>query len=139
MEALKLSRQVYNEALEKVDQVAQKKAYLDQFSVEFPDGLNTASTMEICRSIQDSSFESKVRLLRLCIAGKNVKVTCPNGEVESFKLGNENDGLEGFDLFRKDPLALAALADTVYGYILKKSLRPSKAQTEAEAQETVKE
>lgn len=138
MEALKLSRNEYNEALEKVEQVSKEKAYLDQFEIEFPEGLNTASTMEICRVIQDSSFESKVHILRLCIAGKNVKVTCPNGDVESFRLGSAEDGLEGIELFRKDPLALCALADTVYGYILKKSLRPSQARTEATAQETLK-
>ena len=136
MEALKLTREVYNEALNKIDEVAINGAYLDQFSVEFPDGLNTASTMEICRVIQDSGFESKVHLLRLCIAGKNVKVTCPNGEVYTFKLGNAEDSIEGFDLFKKDPLALSALADTVYGYILKKSLRPSTARAEVTVQET---
>ncbi len=138
MEALKLSRNEYNEALEKVEQISIEKAYLDQFEIEFPEGLNTASTMEICRVIQDSSFESKVHILRLCIEGKNVKVTCPNGDVESFRLGSAEDGLEGIELFRKDPLALCALADTVYGYILKKSLRPSQARTEATAQETLK-
>ena len=136
MEALKLTRQVYNEALEKIDEVAINGAYLDQFKIEFPEGLNTASTMEICRVIQDSGFESKVHILRLCIAGKNVKVTCPNGEVYTFKISNAEDSLEGFDLFRNDPLALSALADTVYGYLLKKSLRPSNARPEAEAQET---
>lgn len=139
MEALKLSRDVYNEAIEKVESVSKEKAYLDQFVVEFEDGLNTASTMEICRGIQDSSFESKVHLLRLCIAGRTVKVTCPNGEVEKFRLGNVEDSFEGFPLFQKDPLALYALADTVYGYILKKSLRPSTARAEAEAQETSKQ
>ena len=136
MEALKLTRQVYTEALERVDEVAINGAYLDQFEIEFPDGLNTASTMEICRVIQDSGFESKVHLLRLCIAGKNVKVKCPNGEVYTFKLGQAEDSIEGFDLFKKDPLALSALADTVYGFILKKSLRPSTARAEATAQET---
>lgn len=139
MEALKLTRQIYTEALEKIDEVAQAGAYLDQFTVEFPDGLNTANTMEICRVIQDSGFESKVHILRLCIAGKNVKVTCPNGEVYTFKLGQAEDSIEGFELFKKDPLALAALADTVYGYILKKSLRPSTARAEATAQETSKQ
>lgn len=137
MEALRLSRDIYNEALEKVEEVSKEKAYLDQFSVEFPEGLNTASTMEICRVIQDSNFESKVHIMRLCIAGKPVKVTCPNGEKETFKLGSAEDGLEGFELFKKDPLALIAIADIVYGYILKKSLRPSQARTEATAQETL--
>lgn len=139
MEALKLTRDVYTEALEKVGEASKEKAYLDQFLIEFPEGLNTASTMEICRVIQDSGFESKVHIMRLCIAGKNVKVTCPNGDVESFRLGNAEDGLEGIELFRKDPLALCALADTVYGYLLKKSLRLSKARTEATAQETSNE
>lgn len=139
MEVLKLSREVYNEALEKIDEVAVNGAYLDQFTIEFPDGLNTASSLEICRSIQDSSLEGKIHLLRLCIAGKNVKVTCPNGEVYTFKLGNMDDSFDGFDLFRKDPLALCALADTVYGYILKKSLRPSMARAEAVTQETSKQ
>ena len=136
MEALKLTRAIYEEGLDQIDQAVQNdKAYLDQFSIEFPEGLNTANTMEICKVIQDSSFESKVHLLRLCIAGKNVKVTCPNGEVEKFRLGNSEDSIEGFELFKKDPLALWALADSVYGYILKKSVRPSRpARAEAESQ-----
>lgn len=135
MEAIKLTREVYNEGLDKIDEaVKNDKAYLDQFVVEFPEGLNTANTMEICRVIQDSSFESKVRLMRTCILGKNVEVTCPNGEKERFRLGNETDSLEGIDLFEKDPLALWAIADCVYGYILKKSVRPSQAQVKAEAQ-----
>lgn len=138
MEAIKLSRDVYNEAIEKVEDVSREKAYLDQFEFEFPDGLNTASTMEICRVIQDSSFEGKVHVMRICIAGRNVKATCPNGEVETFRLGNVDDSLEGFPLFQKDPLALYALSDTIYGYILKKSLRPSMARAEAETQETSK-
>ena len=140
MEALTLTRQEYSEGLDKIDQAVQNdKAYLDQFTIEFPEGLNTASTMEICRVIQDSSFESKVHLLRLCIAGKNVKVTCPNGDVERFRLGSSEDSLEGFDLFKKDPLALWAIADSVYGYILKKSVRPStQARAEAVAQTSKK-
>lgn len=140
MEALTLTRKEYSEGLDKIDQAVQNdKAYLDQFTIEFPEGLNTASTMEICRVIQDSSFESKVHLLRLCIAGKNVKVTCPNGDVEKFRLGNSEDSLEGFDLFKKDPLALWAIADSVYGYILKKSVRPSTpARAEAVAQTSKK-
>lgn len=139
MEALTLSRKDYHEGLEKVEAaVIDDKAYLDQFKIEFPEGLNTASTMEICRVIQDSSFESKVHVTRLCIAGKNVKITCPNDEVYTFILGNAEDSIEGFDLFKKDPLALWALADSVYGYILKKYLRPSSAQPEAEAQTSEK-
>ena len=139
MEAIKLSRAVYNEAIEKVEAVSREKAYLDQFEVEFPDGINTANALEICRAIQDSSFENKVHLLRICIAGKNVKVTCPNGDIETFRLGNVEDSFEGFPLFQKDPLALYALSDTIYGYILKKSLRPSKAPAEAETQEISKQ
>lgn len=135
MEALKLTREVYNEGLDKIDEaVKNDKAYLDQFSFDFPEGLNTANTMEICRVIQDSSFDSKVHIMRICIAGKNVKVSCPNGEVETFCLGNSEDSVEGIDLFKKDPLAWWALADCVYGYILKKSVRPSAAQAKAETQ-----
>ena len=136
MEALKLTRAVYEEGLDKIDQAVQNdKAYLDQFTIEFPEGLNTASTLEICKVIQDSSFESKVHLMRLCIAGKNVVVTCPNGETERFRLGSAEDGFDGFDLFKKDPLALWAIADSVYGYLLKKSVRPSTpARAEAVAQ-----
>lgn len=140
METLKLTRKVYDEGLEKINTAtAGDRAYLDQFEIELPDGLNTASVMEICRVIQDSSFEGKVRLMRICIAGKNVKVKCPNGETERFRLGNAEDSIEGFDLFRKEPLALWAIADTIYGYVLKKSLRPSapepaKAETQTSGQ-----
>ena len=134
MEALKLTRKEYSDGLEKINDAVQGDiSYLDQFEIEFPEGLNTASVMEICRIIQDTTFEAKVRLMRICVAGKTVKVKCPNGEIEKFHLGNIDDGLEGFDLFKKEPLALWAIADTIYGYILKKSLRPSiPAQPKAE-------
>lgn len=123
--AITLTRNDYTEALEKIEAVSADTAYVDQFSFDFPEGLNTASTMEICRAVQNADFEAKVRLTRVCIAGKPVKVTCPNGEEEKFQLSDINDGLEGFPLFQKEPFALMALADTVYGHILKKSLRPS--------------
>ena len=61
MEALKLTRKVYDEGLEKINSAAVgDTAYLDQFEIELEDGLNTASVMEICRVIQDSSFEGKM-------------------------------------------------------------------------------
>lgn len=123
--AITLTRNDYTEALEKIEAVSADTSYVDQFSFDFPEGLNTASTMEICRAVQNADFEAKVRLARVCIAGKPVKVTCPNGEKEKFQLSDMNDGLEGFPVFQKEPFALMALADTVYGYILKKSLRPS--------------
>jgi hypothetical protein len=123
MEELKLTRKVYDEAIENIEKVSEKDAYLNQFEVDFVDGLNTASVMEICRIINDSSFESKVRLMKICIEGKNVKVKCPNGDVESFRLGSSSDGLDGIPLFQKEPFALAMLADVVYGYVLKKSIR----------------
>ena len=104
------------------------KTYLDQFVIDVPDGLNTASVMEICRMIQEPmSFEQQVRLARICLVGKNVNVTCPNGEKESFCLGSVDAGLEGIPLFQKEPAALIAIADAVQGYLLKKYLRPSKA------------
>lgn len=131
--AITLDRNDYTEALEKIEQVSAETSYVDQFKFEFPEGLNTASTMEICRAVQDAGFESKVRLARVCITGKPVKATCPNGEVEKFQLSETNAGLEGFPLFQKEPFALMALADTIYGYILKKSLRPSKPKKEPQA------
>lgn len=132
MEALTLTRKEYEEGLEKIEQVVSgNQSYLDQFVVDFPEGLNTASTLEICRVLQDDSMEARQRLMRICISGKNVKVTCPNGERESFCLSEQNDSLDGFPLFQKEPLALLAIADSIYGYILKKSLRLSKAQTTA--------
>jgi len=137
MEALTLTRKVYNEGLDEISNaVVDDNAYLDQFKIEFPEGLNTASVMEICRVIQDASFESKVHIARLCMAGKNVKVTCPNGDIESFRLGTAEDGLEGIPLFAKEPLALWAIADIIYGYILKKSVRPSQAQTPVNQSQT---
>lgn len=127
MEALTLTRQEYADGLKKIEDLVETgSSYLDQFSVEFPEGLNTASSLEICRVMQDPSLEARIKLMKICIADKNVKVTCPNGEVESFHLSAPTDSLEGFDLFRKEPLALTALADVVYGHILKKSLRLSR-------------
>lgn len=133
--AITITREDYTEALDKIEEVSAEKSYVDQFSFLFPEGLNIASTMEICRAIQNADFEGKVRLARICIAGKPVKVTCPNGEVEAFQLSDVNDGLEGFPIFQKEPFALMALADTIYGHIIKKSLRPSKPKQVPQDQE----
>ncbi len=126
---MKLSRADREEALVEVAQAAEEtgKAYLDAFEIDVPDGLNTASVMEICRMIQDpTSFEQRVKLAKICLAGKNVTVKCPNGDVEKFCLGSADDGLEGLPLFQKEPTALIAIADAVQGYLLKKYLRHSK-------------
>ena len=124
---LTLTRQVLQEGFDVLAQASNDDdAYLDRFKVTFPDGLNTASVMEICRILQNSTFETKVRLMKLCIAGRNVEVTCPNGEVERFCLSNPDDNLEGFPLFQKEPLSLIAISDMIYGFVLKKSVRLSK-------------
>ena len=121
MEARKINRQIYHEGIAQIENVIQDdKAYLDQFNIEFPEGLNTASTLEICRAIQEGSFEGKLHLMRLCIVGKTVKVTCPNGDIESFRLGNIDDGIDGFDLFKKEPLVLAIHAGLECGILLSK-------------------
>ena len=126
MEPLRISRKDYHDGVEKVGRaVRNNTAYLDQFTVEFPDGMNTASALEICRCIEDSSLENKIHIAKICMAGKLVKVTCPNGEEARFVLSSAADSLEGFEIFQKDPLALWAIADTVYGYLLKKSVRPA--------------
>lgn len=136
---MKLTRKEYKEALEQVQlATADDSTYLDKFTVEFPDGLNTANTLEICRTIQDPTLESKINLMRICVAGKKVTVTCPNGEADSFCLSNPIDSIEGFPLFRKEPLALIAVADCIYGYLLKKSIRLSQAPAAAEDARTEK-
>lgn len=134
MEALTLNRDMYEEALEAVQTGVGNKSYLSQFTVTFPEGLNTANTLEICRVIQSPTFENEIRLMKICIEGKNVEVKCPNGDVEKFCMSNVNDNFEGFPLFQKEPLALMALADNIYGYILKKYVRLSKPK-EAAAKE----
>lgn len=130
MEALTLTRQVYEEAIERMSEI-KGGSYVSLFTVTFPSGINTASTLEICRVLQTPTMENKIRLMRICIAGKNVEVKCPNGEVEKFCMTNQDDALEAFPLFVKEPLALLAIADDVYGYILKKSVRLSKPKTAA--------
>lgn len=131
MEALVLTREDYKEGLERVDEACADGAYLGQFAVTFPDGINTASTLEICRIIQSPTMENKIHLMRLCIKGRNVEVKCPNGDTEKFCMSNENDNLEAFPLFVKEPLALLAIADNLYGYILKKYVRLSKPKAAA--------
>lgn len=126
MEALTLDRSVYNEAIKMINENIEEKSYTSMFSIKFPEGINTAATLEICRAIQKPTLETKVHLMRLCIAGKNVEVTCPNGDVEKFCMTNVDDNLEAFPLFKKDPMALIAISDSVFGYILKKSLRLSR-------------
>ena len=126
MEALTLTHDDYTGALEAVDQGLGDKSYIALFTIKFPDGINTASTLEICRVLQSPTFENKLRLMKICIAGKNVEVTCPNGDVEKFNMSDVEDNLEGFPLFKKDPLALIAITDNLYGYLLKKYVRLSK-------------
>ena len=126
MEALTLDRSVYEDALANINETLGDKSYISSFSVKFPDGINTANTLEICRVIQAPTFDNKIHLMKVCIEGKVVEVTCPNGDVEKFCMSNIGDNLEGFPLFEKDPLALMAIADSLYGYILKKYVRLSK-------------
>ena len=126
---MELNRKDREQALLSVAREAEEsgESYLDQFKIDVPDGLNTASVMEICRMIQDPmSFDQRVRMAKICLVGKNVTVTCPNGEKESFCLGSVDAGLEGIPLFQKEPAALMAIADAVQGYLLKKYLRPSR-------------
>lgn len=125
MEAITLTRQIYNEALQKVNEGLQGESYVSLFKVTFPEGLNTANALEICRVIQAPTMENKIHLMRICIQGKNVEVTCPNGEVEKFYMSNVDDALEAFPLFQKEPLAAIAISDNIYGYVLKKSVRLS--------------
>lgn len=131
MEALTLTREDYDEALEAVNNGIGDVGYLAQFTVTFPDGINTANTLELCRTIQAPTFDNKIRLMKICIAGKNVEVKCPNGEVEKFCMTEIGDNFEGFPLFEKEPLALIAISDALYGYILKKYVRLSKPRAEA--------
>lgn len=138
--SITLSRKDYEEGIEHVSGAVQDgAAYLDQFTVTFPDGLNTASSLEICRLMQNPDFEQKDRIMRICVAGKNVEVTCPNGDVEKFCLSNPNDSLDALPLFQKEPLARIAIADSIYGWLLKKSLRLSTAAKPEVADQTSKE
>lgn len=125
MAKITLTREVYKEGLQNIQEFAEKEdaSYLDMFTVEFPDGLNTADSLEICRIVQTSDMASRDRLMRICIAGKKVSVTCPNGEIYNFCLGHIEDSMDGLELFQKEPLARMAIADIVYGYVLKKSIR----------------
>lgn len=136
MEAITLKRTEYLEALEKAAKSASDNTtYLDKFEITFPEGLNTASALEICRIMSEPDLDGKIRLAKICIAGKNVEVKCPNGEVEKFHLNSPSDSFDGFPLFAKEPLALLALSDTIYGYVLKKSLRLSAPRAAAQTKQ----
>ena len=124
MEALTLSKKDLTEAIELANSMDDQ--YTSLFKVTFLEGMNKVNVLEICRIIQAPSFENRVKLAKLCIAGKNVEVKCPNGDVETFCMTNAEDSFDAFPLFDKEPMALIALADSVYGYILKKSWRLSK-------------
>ena len=134
MEALTLDRKTYKDAIAYVNETLGDASYISLFSVTFPDGINTANALEICKVINAPTFENKVHLLRVCITGKNVEVKCPNGETEKFCMNNVDDTFEAFPLFQKDPLALMAISDSVYGYILKKYVRLSKPVEAAKAE-----
>ena len=124
MEALTLSTKDFTEALELANSMDDQ--YTSLFKVSFPEGINKASVLEICRIMQAPSLDNRVKLMRLCIAGKNVEVTCPNGDVETFCMTTPDDSLDAFPLFEKEPFALVAIANSLYGHILKKSWRLSK-------------
>ena len=126
MEALTLDRKTYDDALAYVNEGLGDESYISLFKVTFPEGINTANALEICKVINAPTFDNKEHLLRVCVTGKNVEVKCPNGDVEKFCMNNVEDNFEAFPLFVKDPLALMAISDAVYGYILKKSVRLSK-------------
>ena len=74
MEALTLDRGVYTEALARINDNLNGESYISQFVVTFPEGINTANTMEICKVINNPTFDNKVQLLKICIEGKNVEV-----------------------------------------------------------------
>ncbi len=123
MEALTLSQKDFTEAINLANSLDDQ--YTSMFEVTFPDGINKASVLEICRIMQAPSLENRVKLMKLCIVGKNVEVKCPNGDVEKFCMTNAEDSLDAFPLFEKEPFALIAIANSLYGYILKKSWRLS--------------
>ena len=135
MEALTLNRRQYNKAIAQINETLNGDSYVNQFEVTFPDGINTANTIEICRTINTPTFDNKVHLMRICIAGKNVEVKCPNGESKKFCMSNAEDVLEAIPLFQDEPLAVIAIADSLYGYILKKYVRLSKPERAAAAAE----
>ena len=126
MEALTLNRKIYDETIDQINNSLDGDNYLNQFEVKFPDGINTASTLEICRAINAPTMDAKIHLMKVCIEGKVVEVICPNGDTKKFCMSNVEDNLEGFPLFQEEPLALMAIADSLYGYILKKYVRLSK-------------
>lgn len=131
MEALTLNRKGYNEALAQINETLNGDSYVNQFEVTFPDGINTASTLEICRVINTPTFDNKIHLMKICIEGKNVEVKCPNGQKQKFCMNNAEDVLEAIPLFQDEPLAVIAIADSLYGYILKKYVRLSKPERAA--------
>lgn len=129
---MKLTRNDYHEGIKKIEEaVADGTSYLDKFEFDFPDGINTASSLEICKGLSGAtSFEDDIRITKLCILKKTVEVKCPNGDVEKFCMSEISDTLDAFPVFQKEPLALKALSDCIHGFLLKKYLRLStKTQT----------
>lgn len=131
MEALTLNPKMQKDTVDYINETLKGGSYIDLFSVSFPEGINTANTLEICRVINAPTFDNKIHLMKVCIEGKKVEVKCPNGDIEKFVMSSQEDNLEGIPLFNKDPLALIAIADSMYGYILKKYVRLSTPKEEA--------
>ena len=74
MEALTLDRSIYKEEIDRVNRELDGKSYVSLFSVTFPEGINTANTLEICRVINAPTFENKLHLMRVCITGKKTDI-----------------------------------------------------------------
>lgn len=123
MEALQLTRDDYLDALVEVQRASLDKPYLDKFKMDFPQGINTVSALEICRLVADTSLDAKVRLAKICLKDKVCEITLPDGSKDSFCMSNEGDSFDAFPVFNKYPLALQAVLDAIYGYVLKKSVQ----------------
>lgn len=124
MEALELSREDYVGGLAAVAEASGDGAYMDRFKVRLPEGLNTASALEICRLVQSPDLDARVRLARICLRGKPCEIDLPDGKVGKFVLSDESDSFDAFPVFSEHPLALLAVVDAIYGFVLKKSVRP---------------
>jgi hypothetical protein len=97
------------------------------FSIEVPEGFATIPVIEIARAYGNiTEFETREKITRLSILGKQVKIILEGQEVGAFIMNDMSDKFDGFPVLSQYPYALIVLFDICVGDMVKKSLPPLK-------------
>ena len=117
--------------------VADKSRATDGFEVEVSDGWAEVPVLEICRAVGAADeetgidFADEVLLMRYMTLKRRVVVYYDGKEIGKFQANSLTDDFNLFPPFKDYPMALRFLMNVCTAYILKKSMPPRKAPTQA--------